>query len=656
MDISLLNLLISPLIGYYIPIEDASMKLSVTLLLTNILYAIIHKINFDRLYNLINYFVFEKSIDIHSSSPTYDIIVEYLKIKYNDKIKTGLIGYSKDKSKLSIKAFNSNQLDDQFMHENVNYKIKIQVDTIIDSKTESSSNKITVSGYCSIDILNKYIDKVTLDSNIVRYNKIPIFSISISDDKKSKKIEWTKEITHISKTMVNTIVSHKVNMMFYEDLSKFISNEAFHHVRGLPYRRGYLLHGLPGTGKTSLIKAIANDHNLPIFIISLNEFDTNNELEKIIRDIKAHINSAQKYILLFEDVDRTHMFNGNRSISVDCFLNILDGVDEAHGRITIFTCNNLEKMKNKGTKALFRPGRIDRIIEVDMCDHDQLLRILNFHYPEHKFNVNFGIRITPAVLIQIIQHIEPINYVENLLNNIVDFTDWTLENINEEDLMDKNDNGAGIDAGAGNGIGDGDVSRERRDVIGNELDGTVIKNVVIANSNSNSKAGKQSDKPDDDLKYPEHIRGIRWKCGRFDNDLKYFAIAHKEINRMFEALLFHIRFSKKMNHKTYIDYGFKQHDSLVRRLNTYIDRRTRFVKKYGEHVVDGENVIVEIAGRLGDIKQIIRENEKQMVLGDTMWVDNTDIIDRIKLIVYGKEQDDDGKHNQQTPKIETKTA
>lgn len=56
-----------------------------------------------------------------------------------------------------------------------------------------------------------------------------------------------------------------------EDVKKFLKPEtsAFYRKRGLPVRRGYLLHGPPGTGKTSLISVIATELELPIYLVDL---------------------------------------------------------------------------------------------------------------------------------------------------------------------------------------------------------------------------------------------------------------------------------------------------------------------------------------------------------------------------------------------------
>jgi chaperone BCS1 len=53
------------------------------------------------------------------------------------------------------------------------------------------------------------------------------------------------------------------------DIKDFFRNEAFYAQRGIPWRRGYLLHGLPGSGKTSTILAIASELDLDVYMVPL---------------------------------------------------------------------------------------------------------------------------------------------------------------------------------------------------------------------------------------------------------------------------------------------------------------------------------------------------------------------------------------------------
>lgn len=59
--------------------------------------------------------------------------------------------------------------------------------------------------------------------------------------------------------------------MILNDVREFLSNAKWYTDRGIPYRRGYLLHGPPGCGKSSFIQALAGELNLNICLLSLSE-------------------------------------------------------------------------------------------------------------------------------------------------------------------------------------------------------------------------------------------------------------------------------------------------------------------------------------------------------------------------------------------------
>jgi chaperone BCS1 len=53
------------------------------------------------------------------------------------------------------------------------------------------------------------------------------------------------------------------------DIRDFFAHEEYYLERGIPWRRGYLLHGVPGSGKTSTILAIASELQLDVYLIPL---------------------------------------------------------------------------------------------------------------------------------------------------------------------------------------------------------------------------------------------------------------------------------------------------------------------------------------------------------------------------------------------------
>jgi len=161
-------------------------------------------------------------------------------------------------------------------------------------------------------------------------------------------------------------------MTAVEEFKRWKDSEQWFRARQVPWRRGWLLHGRPGTGKTSIVRALAQQADMPVFIFDLSSV-TNEEMNR-------HWREAQEYapcIALFEDVDA--VFDGRENVcgenggglTFDCLLNCLSGVEAADGVFVIVTTNNIEKLDD----ALKRPGRLDRIIEMPLLPAICLLQI-----------------------------------------------------------------------------------------------------------------------------------------------------------------------------------------------------------------------------------------------------------------------------------------
>lgn len=142
----------------------------------------------------------------------------------------------------------------------------------------------------------------------------------------------------------------------------WIAGRSWMHDRGIPHRRGILLEGPPGTGKSSFVKALAEHYRLSLTIVELatcSDFDL-----PYLREL-ARIPS----IFLFEDIDR--VFEGSRNmvereddkVTFDAFLNLLSGADAIQGLI-ILTSNHPDKLD----EALLRHGRVDRRVVVPLLN------------------------------------------------------------------------------------------------------------------------------------------------------------------------------------------------------------------------------------------------------------------------------------------------
>lgn len=156
---------------------------------------------------------------------------------------------------------------------------------------------------------------------------------------------------------------------------------------GLQKKLCMLLHGAPGTGKSSTIKAVASYLHMNVYYIGLNNIKSDKQLIDIFKRIEKI--SANSGIIVFEDIDAmtdvvidrkdnesddslTSFLNkDNNELTLSCILNILDGSLTSDNMVVIITTNYKERLDD----ALIRDGRIDVNIEFELCDHYQFKRI-----------------------------------------------------------------------------------------------------------------------------------------------------------------------------------------------------------------------------------------------------------------------------------------
>ena len=171
------------------------------------------------------------------------------------------------------------------------------------------------------------------------------------------------------------------------DIEKFKAAKARYRHLGVPYHRGYLLHGPPGTGKTSLVSAIAGKFAMSIYAINLTDF-TDRSLMKAINDV------SQGSVVLFEDVDCMTASKARRGpekkpsgvppdkhedksvadklgVTLSGLLNVLDGFHAPNDVLFMMTTNQIEALD----PALLRPGRIDYRLYLSVASEQQRVEL-----------------------------------------------------------------------------------------------------------------------------------------------------------------------------------------------------------------------------------------------------------------------------------------
>lgn len=137
------------------------------------------------------------------------------------------------------------------------------------------------------------------------------------------------------------------------DVEMFLESESAYLDYGIPWHRGYLFYGEPGTGKSSAAMALAERFGLSVYYLPLGDIKNDADLIELFSDVPP------RAILLLEDVDvykkNIDRDKGADSASLSSLLNSMDGIMTPHGLITVMTTNDIDALD----PALIRPGRID---------------------------------------------------------------------------------------------------------------------------------------------------------------------------------------------------------------------------------------------------------------------------------------------------------
>ncbi|KAI8343338.1 P-loop containing nucleoside triphosphate hydrolase protein [Chlamydoabsidia padenii] len=235
---------------------------------------------------------------------------------------------------------------------------------------QKSSTRITMRGRNIMELrayMQEWIDLYYAKKD----NKLVVYKCSHG---RPGECTWEEKATKDIRNFDTVILKKGQKEDLLRDAEEFLKRKNWYAERGIPYRRGCLLSGPPGSGKTTVVRSLVSRLGMKLASISLTGLTSDEEFANMVATAPADC------ILLLEDVDHclkviedskgtsNSLTPQSGHITLPGLLNVMDGLDMRDGTIFFMTCND----NNVLPQVMKRRGRIDKEITLGYADEYQI--------------------------------------------------------------------------------------------------------------------------------------------------------------------------------------------------------------------------------------------------------------------------------------------
>nr|GMC84580.1 AAA-ATPase At4g25835-like [Ipomoea batatas] len=230
------------------------------------------------------------------------------------------------------------------------------VETVQDSLDEKRSFSLKFPKRQRVPLLSPYLEHVTARAE--EFERVSrerrLFT---NNGHGSYESGWSSVPFRHPSTFETLALEPELKNQLQDDLNAFADGKEFYSNTGRAWKRGYLLYGPPGSGKSSLIAAMANFLCYDVYDLELSKVSDNSELRALL------IQTTNRSIIKGRHAGDAEEENGR--VTLSGLLNFTDGLWSSCGeeRVIVFTTNHRENVD----PALVRCGRMDVHVSLGTC-------------------------------------------------------------------------------------------------------------------------------------------------------------------------------------------------------------------------------------------------------------------------------------------------